>query len=105
MQQLALAALLTLASAQAGAAASPAPQPVLVEFGGLLWVQSADGLPHLKNGQIVAPLLALCNLFGAKCTPDWVGEPYRFSKRGSLFPPSPSLKLGSGAPQNSPSST
>ena len=70
MKRLALAALLTLASARAGAAASPAPQPVLVEFGGLLWVQSADGLSYLKNGQIVAPVPALCDLFGATCRID-----------------------------------
>ena len=82
MKRLALVALLTLASAQAGAAASPAPQPVLVKFGGLLWVQSADGLPYLKNGQIVAPLLALCDLFGAKCTQDWAKGTVQVQQKG-----------------------
>ena len=94
MKQLALAALLTLASAQAGAAASPAPQPVLVEFGGLLWVQAVDGLPYLKNGQIVAPLLPLCDLFGAKCTPDWLGGTVQVQQKGQPVSTVPIAETG-----------
>ena len=94
MKRLALVALLTLASAQAGAATSPAPQPVLVEFGGLLWVQSADGLPYLKNGQIVAPLLPLCDLFGAKCTPDWAKGTVQVQQKGQPVSTVPIAETG-----------
>lgn len=80
MRTLALAALLAFASA--GAAAPSQPQPVLVEFEGLLWVQSAEGLPYIKNGQILAPLLTLCDLFGAKCKPDWAKGTVQVQKKG-----------------------
>lgn len=62
--------------------AAPQPQPVLVDFGGVLWVYAAEGLPHLKDGQIVAPLLPLCDLFGAKCTPDWAKGTVEVQQKG-----------------------
>lgn len=62
--------------------ATPQPQPVLVDFGGLLWVYAADGLPHLKGDQIVVPLLPLCDLFAAKCTPDWARGTVQVQQKG-----------------------
>ncbi|SEI74850.1 hypothetical protein SAMN04488058_101506 [Deinococcus reticulitermitis] len=71
MRGLVLAVLILLSLTPARATAPEAPQPVLVEFGGLLWVQAAGGVPELRGGQIVAPVLPMCRLFGAQCRPDW----------------------------------